>query len=210
MECKERRLIGDLIALSYLEGLPVAEAAKRLCVTRQGLYKLLKQLRNEGYVAEGPLIKITQKGRDLLSSVLRDLLRYFNIASIRLIGRVISGLGEGAFYISLEGYRRAIEEKLGFTPFPGTLNIKLDPQYLPYRRYLDGLPGIVIPGFTNGLRTYGGVKAFKAKINGVEGAVVMPERTHHPTDVIEIIAPVKLRDALNLKDGDIVEVEILL
>ncbi|AAL63989.1 DUF120 domain-containing protein [Pyrobaculum aerophilum] len=210
MECKERRLIGDLIALSYVEGLPVAEAAKRLCVTRQGLYKLLKQLRNEGYVAEGPLIKITQKGRDLLSSVLRDLLRYFNIASIRLIGRVISGLGEGAFYISLEGYRRAIEEKLGFTPFPGTLNIKLDPQYLPYRRYLDGLPGIVIPGFTNGLRTYGGVKAFKAKINGVEGAVVMPERTHHPTDVIEIIAPVKLRDALNLKDGDIVEVEILL
>lgn len=210
MECKERRLIGDLIALSYVEGLPVAEAAKRLCVTRQGLYKLLKQLRNEGYVAEGPLIKITQKGRDLLSSVLRDLLRYFNIASIILIGRVISGLGEGAFYISLEGYRRAIEEKLGFTPFPGTLNIKLDPQYLPYRRYLDGLPGIVIPGFTNGLRTYGGVKAFKAKINGVEGAVVMPERTHHPTDVIEIIAPVKLRDALNLKDGDIVEVEILL
>ncbi len=210
MECKERRLIGDLIALSYVEGLPVAEAAKRLCVTRQGLYKLLKQLRNEGYVAEGPLIKITQKGSDLLSSVLRDLLRYFNIASIRLIGRVISGLGEGAFYISLEGYRRAIEEKLGFTPFPGTLNIKLDPQYLPYRRYLDGLPGIVIPGFTNGLRTYGGVKAFKAKINGVEGAVVMPERTHHPTDVIEIIAPVKLRDALNLKDGDIVEVEILL
>ncbi|RFA94205.1 DUF120 domain-containing protein [Pyrobaculum aerophilum] len=210
MECQERRLIGDLIALSYVEGLSVAEAAKRLCVTRQGLYKLLKQLRNEGYVAEGPLIKITQKGRDLLSSVLRDLLRYFNIASIRLIGRVISGLGEGAFYISLEGYRRAIEEKLGFTPFPGTLNIKLDPQYLPYRRYLDGLPGIVIPGFTNGLRTYGGVKAFKAKINGVEGAVVMPERTHHPTDVIEIVAPVKLRDALNLKDGDIVEVEILL
>ena len=210
MECRERRLAADLIALSSVEGLPVSEAAKRLCMTRQGLYKLLKQLRAEGYVAEGSVVKLTPKGRDFLSGILRDLLRYFNIASIRLVGRVVSGLGEGAFYISLEGYKRAIEERLGFTPFPGTLNIKLDPQYMPYRRYLDGLPGVVIPGFSNGLRTYGAVKAFRARVNGVEGAVVMPERTHHPTDVIEVIAPVKLRDALGLRDGDVVEVEVLL
>ncbi|MGB9704013.1 MAG: DUF120 domain-containing protein [Pyrobaculum sp.] len=210
MECQERRLVGDLIALASVEGLPVAEAARRLCVTRQGLYKLLKQLREEGYVAEGPVVKLSPKGRDLLSSVLRDLLRYFNIASIRLVGRVVSGLGEGAFYISLDGYKKAIEDKLGFAPYPGTLNVKLDPQYLPHRRYLDGLPGVVIPGFSNGLRTYGSVKAFRARINGVEGAVVMPERTHHSTDVIEVIAPVRLRDVLNIKDGDIVEVEVLL
>ena len=188
----------------------MSESAKRLCMTRQGLYKLLKQLRAEGYVAEGSVVKLTPKGRDFLSGILRDLLRYFNIASIRLVGRVVSGLGEGAFYISLEGYKRAIEERLGFTPFPGTLNIKLDPQYMPYRRYLDGLPGVVIPGFSNGLRTYGAVKAFRARVNGVEGAVVMPERTHHPTDVIEVVAPVKLRDALGLRDGDVVEVEVLL
>lgn len=210
MECQERRLIGDLITLVSVEGLPVAEAARRLCVTRQGLYKLLKQLREEGYIAEGPIIKLTSKGRDLLSSILRDLLRYFNIASIRLVGRVVSGLGEGAFYISLNGYRKAIEQRLGFTAYPGTLNVKLDPQYLPYRRYLDELPGVMVPGFSNGLRTYGSVKAFKARVNGVEGAVVMPERTHHPTDTVEVIAPVRLRDVLGVKDGDIVEIEVYL
>jgi riboflavin kinase len=142
--------------------------------------------------------------------VLKDLLSYFNIASVKLTGVVVSGLSEGAFYISLEGYRRAIEEALGFTPYPGTLNVRLERQSLPYRMYLDSLPGILIPGFSNGIRTYGAVKAFRARIRGVEGAVVMPERTHHPTDVIEVVAPVKLRDVLGLKDGDRIEIEIYL
>jgi Transcriptional regulator of a riboflavin/FAD biosynthetic operon len=210
VECVDRRLVGDLLALSRVEGLPVAEAAGRLCMTRQGLYKILRSLRERGYVEEGPVVKLSQRGRDILSAALRELLSYFNIVSIRLVGVVVSGLGEGAFYISLEGYRRVMEELLGFVPYPGTLNIKLDPQSLAYRRYLESLPGILIPGFTNGMRTYGAVKAFRARIRGVEGAVVMPERTHHPTDVIEVVAPVKLRDVLGLRDGDRVEIEIYL
>ncbi len=210
MECVDRRLLGDLLALSRVEGLPVADAAGRLCMTRQGLYKVLRSLRERGYVEEGPVVKLSQKGRDVLSAVLKDLLSYFNIASIKLSGVVISGLGEGAFYISLEGYRRAIERLLGFTPYPGTLNVKLDTQSVPYRRYLDSLPGILMAGFSNGVRTYGAVKAFRAKIGGIEGAVVMPERTHHPSDVIEVVAPVKLRDVLGLRDGDRVEIEIYL
>jgi riboflavin kinase len=200
--------VGDLLALSKVEGLPVAEAASKLCITRQGLYKILKSLKEEGYVEEGPVVKLSQRGRDVLSAVLRDLLSYFNIASIKLSGVVISGLGEGAFYISLEGYRRAIEEALGFTPYPGTLNVRLERQALPYRRYLDSLPGILIPGFSNGIRTYGAVKTFRVRIRDIEGAVVMPERTHHPADVIEIVAPVKLRDVLGLKDGDRIEIEV--
>ena len=208
MSCIDRRLVGDLLALSKVEGLSVAEAASRLCITRQGLYKILKSLRERGYVEEGPVVKLSQKGREVLNAVLRDLLFYFNIASVKLVGVVVSGLGEGAFYISLEGYRRAIEEALGFTPYPGTLNVRLERQSLPYRRYLDSLPGILIPGFSNGIRTYGAVKAFRARIKGIEGAVVIPERTHHPTDVIEVVAPVKLRDVLGLKDGDKVEIEV--
>jgi len=210
VECVDRKLVADLIALSRVEGLPVAEAAGRLCMTRQGLYKILRSLRERGYMEEGPVVKLGQRGRDILSAVLKDLLSYFNIASIKLVGIVVSGLGEGAFYVSLEGYRRAIEEMLGFVPYPGTLNVKLDPQSLPYRRYLENLPGILIPGFTNGMRTYGAVKAFRARIRDIEGAVVMPERTHHPTDVIEVVAPVKLRDVLGLRDGDRLEIQIYL
>ncbi|MEM1519284.1 MAG: DUF120 domain-containing protein, partial [Pyrobaculum sp.] len=61
-----------------------------------------------------------------------------------------------------------------------------------------------------GVRTYGGVRLFKAKIRGVETAVVIPERTHHSSDVIEIIAPMKLRDVLSLRDGEKIEIEIYL
>jgi riboflavin kinase len=39
-------------------------------------------------------------------------------------------------------------------------------------------------------------------INGVPGAVVIPDRTHYPKDLLEIVSPVKLRDELKLKDGD--------
>jgi riboflavin kinase len=42
-----------------------------------------------------------------------------------LRGRVVSGLGEGQHYISRQGYLKQFREKLGFEPFPGTLNIKL-------------------------------------------------------------------------------------
>ncbi len=210
MSCPDRRLVADLVALSTVEGLSITEAARRLCMTRQGLYKVVKMLRREGYLLEGPTIKLSQKAREQLSLALQDLLKYFKITSITLVGYVTSGLGEGAFYLSLEGYRRGFEKNLGFSPYLGTLNIKLEPESIYRRRYLDALPGIYIPGFSNGFRTYGGVKAFRARVGDVEAAVIIPERTHHSIDVIEVIAPVKLREVLNLKDGDRLDVEVYL
>ena len=125
-------------------------------------------------------------------------------------GRVFSGLGEGRYYVSLEGYRKQFIEKLGFDPYPGTLNIKIQKEELYFRRRLDGEEGILIKGFTTKDRTFGDVKAFKCRVGEIKGAVVIPQRTHYPIDVLEIIAPVRLRDVLNLKDGDFVEVEVYL
>jgi riboflavin kinase len=207
-ELANGRLACDLIVLSTVEGLTVAEASRRLRVTRQGLYKKVKSLREAGYLAQGRTIALTEAGRQVLRAVLEHLLRYFNIVSVRLRGFVTSGLGEGAYYMSLEGYRRSIERLLGFTPYPGTLNVRLDPQSAALRRYLDVLPGVTIPGFSDGARTYGSVKAFSATIENVSCAVILPERTHHPPDIVEVIAPVRLRDALGLRDGDIVEIEV--
>lgn len=208
MSCPDRRVEAYLLELARVEGLTVGEASQRLCLSRQGLYKVLRELRGGGYVEEGPVIRLSEKGREELGRTLRDLLRYFHIDTLRLAGVVVSGLGEGAFYMSLEGYRTRISQAFGFDPYPGTLNVRLDPSSLPYRRYLDALPGIAIPGFTNALRTYGGVKGFRATLGGIRGAVIMPERTHHPPDIVEVIAPVKLREVLGLKDGDRVEIAV--
>jgi riboflavin kinase len=76
------------------------------------------------------------------------------------------------------------------------------------RDTLEKLPGIEIEGFEDGHRTYGGAKCFIAKINNVDGAVLVIERTSHDNSVLEVIAAVRLRDRLNLKDGDSVKISI--
>ena len=40
-------------------------------------------------------------------------------------GTVVTGLGEGAFFMSMDHYKKEIKNKLGFDAYPGTLNIKI-------------------------------------------------------------------------------------
>lgn len=119
-------------------------------------------------------------------------------------GTVFTGLNEGAYYISLKGYAKSFHSALGFEPFPGTLNLRLvDQDMVGQRRLLDAKQGIVIPGFTNGKRSFGPVKVFRAKIEGTHsGAVLAIERTHYDSSVLELISPSNLRKTLGLKDGD--------
>jgi len=124
-----------------------------------------------------------------------------------LRGRVITGLGEGQYYISREGYMMQFRDKLGFDPYPGTLNIKLDPPSIEVRKRIGA--NIRIMGFTDNNRTFGSGSCFTIKIKEQEGAVIIPERTHYPEDIIEIIAPVNLREYLSVKDGSIVDVEVI-
>ena len=54
------------------------------------------------------------------------LLKY--MVGVVLEGIVISGLGKGAVFMSIDYYKKEIKEKLGFDPYPGTLNLKIDKQ----------------------------------------------------------------------------------
>jgi riboflavin kinase, archaea type len=40
--------------------------------------------------------------------------------------KIASGLEQGQYFISRVGYSRQFVEKLGFVPFPGTLNVLLE------------------------------------------------------------------------------------
>ena len=66
---------------------------------------------------------------------------------------------------------------------------------------------IDIDEFQTKNRTFGGVRCFHAKINGSEGAIVLPLRSHY-SNVLEFISPHFLRDKLKLKDGDEVKIVI--
>ncbi len=54
-------------------------------------------------------------------------------------------------------------------------------------------------------------RCFKALIMGKHfGAVVVPDVPGYPNDLLEVLAPVNLRETLNLKDGVDIEVDVLL
>lgn len=114
-----------------------------------------------------------------------------------LRGRVVSGLGEGQHFISREGYLKQFREKLGFEPFPGTLNIKLDCPFDPTSR-----PAIKIEGFQDEGRAFGKCSCYRVKVKEIKAVIVRPERSGHSPDLVEVIAPFSLRSSLGLADGD--------
>ena len=118
-------------------------------------------------------------------------------------GKVASGLGEGQYYISREGYSRQFLQHLGFVPFPGTLNVLLEEPFPTEHQ------AIKIEGFWEEGQSFGECRCYRIKQNGIDAAAVRPERSRYPPELIEVIAPVQLREALGLKDGDPVEVILL-
>jgi len=49
---------------------------------------------------------------------------------------------------------------------------------------------------------------FKATINALECGIVIPIMPNYPSDVLEIISPVYLREQLNLADGSLVTLSV--
>ncbi len=191
------------------------DLAEKIGQSVQTAARKLKELEKDGLIErtltkDGQFVVITEKGKEILYREYLDYKKIFEEErEIVIRGVVFSGLGEGRYYVSLEGYRKQFKEMLGFDPYPGTLNIKIPKEQMFFRNRLDEEEGILIKGFKTKERTFGDVKAFKCKVMGIEGAVVIPQRSHYPKNVLEVISPVKLRDAFGLKDGDWIEVEVI-
>ena len=199
------------ISTEYLAG--------KLDTSQQTASRYLIELEGNGWIErtitpEGCLIRITGTGMKELNKLyltLRLLMEASYPPSIMLEGTVFTGFGEGAYYISKESYRKQFIEKLGFDPYPGTLNLKLVTDYdLKTRNELEAYPGIEIEGFKDEDRTFGPVRCYPVIMeNEVKGALILALRSHYDTSVLEIIAPVPLRKRLKLKDGQKVKVEVL-
>ncbi|MDI9623351.1 MAG: CTP-dependent riboflavin kinase [Methanothermobacter sp.] len=119
---------------------------------------------------------------------------------MKINGIITSGSGEGAYYMSKRLYNLQFKEKLGFEPYPGTLNIIIQEKYVPFiRECLIGAKKI------EGKGEFGDVLYVKATLNDkIKGALVFPVKTHHPQRILEFIAPVYIRQTLKLEDGDTV------
>jgi len=195
------------------------ELGARVGRSQQAVSRQLIELEKDGMVeiyrmGRRNAIQITEKGSSILQQLYVVLREGFEAAPvvIELRGKVFSGVKEGAYYISLKGYREQFIEKLGFDPYPGTLNIQLTSALnRRLKEEAEAYSGIEIQGFYDEFRTYGGAKCFPAVVNNeVEAAVVITKRSIYGKDVLELIAPCNLRERLNLKDGDHVTVKIYL
>lgn len=196
--------------------LPTKELGKALGLSQQAISKHLLLLEEEGMIHReraGRIdsILITPKGSDAVLSVYMRLKRAVEglPRTLAFHGRVFTGLGEGAYYVTLEGYRRQFRRLLGLDPYPGTLNLSLPPAEVDLRRQLRYATGLEVKGFVDSKRTYGPVRCFKAEVSGGHAAAVLDiERTHHGESVLEVISPDNLRKELSLKDGDSVSVTV--
>jgi len=187
----------------------VRALATEIGTSPQTVLRLLKEMEEEGLIertVEGrkTLVEVTPKGASFLQSLCDEISKALSTGVI--IGEVVSGLGEGAYYVRL--YSPRFKEYLGFEPYPGTLNVRVLFPKTVFDALCNARP-VIIPGFTREGRTFGDVKAYRVRIDGVEGAIVIPSRTVHPPGIAEIIAPVNLRKRLNLKDGDRIRIEVV-
>jgi len=190
--------------------------ARRLNASRQTAARQLIELENRGLIKrelipKGQSVRLTTAGLATLRSVHRELDTILGEKPrvLELAGQVVSGVGEGSYYVGQEGYRQQFKRELGFDPYPGTLDLKLDKASLELRATLLELPGRQIGAFSTPERTFGPVKCFPAMLRGTKVAVILPSRSHY-SDVIELIAPKNLRKGLKLSDGDVVKVEVVI
>lgn len=197
-----------------------AGLADRLAASNQTASRRLQQLEAGGFldreiVADGQWVSVTEAGEGALRSEYADYRRLFEAGSgLTLSGTITTGMGEGRHYISLPGYDRQFESKLGYSPFPGTLNVDLDEASVRSRPELSAQASVPIDSWAEGDRTFGAATCYPARLEADGRSyepthVIVPDRTHHDEAKLELIAPEKLRDALALDDGDTVSIHLV-
>ena len=203
--------MGEFELLVYLAEKQVRSSstnkiARETGISQQTISRKLIEMEKNGLIkrdvsAFGLKIEITEKGFNVLKEKYNLLNKIFKNNIIK--GKVKRGIGEGAFYI--KKYNKRINEALGFSAYLGTLNLEVDEK--SKSNILKQKPTI-INSFKTKDRSYGAIRCYNAILNNVKSAIIIPERTRHPENVVEVISPVYLRGKFNLKDNNVIEVQL--
>ena len=123
---------------------------------------------------------------------------------IKLKGKIISGVLRGKR--TIKAYSPRIINLLGFKPFEGTLNLKIE-KPIDIRRFATKKISRILMNGSERIEAYlaPAVLCFKKKYNCW---VIRQTNNVHKDDIIEIIAKDNLKEKFSLKEGN--EVEVML
>ncbi|MFQ5912934.1 MAG: DUF120 domain-containing protein [Nitrospinota bacterium] len=122
----------------------------------------------------------------------------------------MKGRGEGAGFTETPWAKAAFTRILGFEPYPGTVNLRVDPSQaadaLRTVREAEGFP--MPPPEGSGSCA---ARCFRAKLGpGMAAGLVIPEVEGYYENVLEVLAPVNVQEAMGVSEGDSLEIEIFL
>jgi len=127
----------------------------------------------------------------------------------QMSGIIFSDLGQAASFMALDWVQAALKQCLGFNPFPATLNVRprAAEDAVVWRRVRDGSAGVALAPARG---SFCSARLYPIAIIGqagkapekILGAVLFPEVENYPDDKIEIVAPLRLKEHLGVRDGD--------
>lgn len=198
-----------------------SQLADQLNISSQTVSRRLQSLEEAGLIdrkakPHGQRISIKGRGKEVLMQEYQEYVELMGEKDdVELTGTVVDGMGEGKEYLSLRGYAEQFRNRLGYTPFPGTLNVELDDDDAAERSQLEDIEPTHIEGWEDSGRTYGPAHCYPARLVTETGNtykrshVIVPERTDHDETILEIIAEDKLKDTLDLNEEDEVTIHVL-
>jgi len=131
-----------------------------------------------------------------------------------MTGIIFSDLGQASSFMGLEWVQDLLKRRLGYSPFPATLNIrpKAAEDARVWQRVQSEFAGAPLAPATQGFCS---AKLYRVEIQAppssarIAAAVLLPEVKDYPPDKIEIVAPVRLKEHFGVSDGDPLTLEFL-
>ena len=88
---------------------------------------------------------------------------------LEITGKIIGGAGEGVYFTQIDWVQQQCDEKLGYKPYPGTLNLEISEEFLPAIESLDQKKAIELispdPKFCHAM-------VFQVSLGDIRGAII--------------------------------------
>jgi riboflavin kinase, archaea type len=125
---------------------------------------------------------------------------------LKVTGIIVSGLGESGSFLSIQWVNEQVAEKMSFSPYCGTLNIDTGNSTIQ-KTLKEHATKRIIPAESEFCEAL----IFDAMIaGGYRCGVILPLVPNYPENILEVVAPVHLKQALAVNDGAGIELEIYL